>query len=90
VWGSGREATYFLNLDTSHSVVCLTNQALRHEGVWGSGCVDPRKYTLYRKYLKIKEMKSHFFVPCDFCLMESMYIIGLTSSGVPFWAGRVF
>jgi hypothetical protein len=21
--------------------LCLTNQALRHEGVWGSGCIDP-------------------------------------------------
>jgi hypothetical protein len=21
--------------------LCFTNQALRHEGVWGSGCVDP-------------------------------------------------
>jgi hypothetical protein len=20
---------------------CLTNEALRHEGVWGSGCIDP-------------------------------------------------
>jgi hypothetical protein len=22
--------------------LCLTNQALRHEGVWGSGCLDPQ------------------------------------------------
>jgi hypothetical protein len=22
--------------------LCLTNQAIRHEGVWGSGCMDPR------------------------------------------------
>jgi hypothetical protein len=22
--------------------LCLTIQALRHEGVWGSGCIDPR------------------------------------------------
>jgi hypothetical protein len=22
--------------------LCLTNQALRHEDVWGSGCIDPR------------------------------------------------
>jgi hypothetical protein len=22
--------------------LCLTNWALRHEGVWGSGCIDPR------------------------------------------------
>jgi hypothetical protein len=22
--------------------LCLTNYALRHEGVWGSGCIDPR------------------------------------------------
>jgi hypothetical protein len=22
--------------------LCLTNQALHHEGVWGSGCIDPR------------------------------------------------
>jgi hypothetical protein len=21
--------------------LCLTNEALRHEGVWGSGCIDP-------------------------------------------------
>jgi hypothetical protein len=21
--------------------LCFTNQALRHEGVWGSGCIDP-------------------------------------------------
>jgi hypothetical protein len=21
--------------------MCLTNKALRHEGVWGSGCIDP-------------------------------------------------
>jgi hypothetical protein len=21
--------------------LCLTNQALRHDGVWGSGCIDP-------------------------------------------------
>jgi hypothetical protein len=32
--------------------LCLINQALRHEGVWGSGCIDPRKYKLYIKYLK--------------------------------------
>jgi hypothetical protein len=23
------------------SFVCLTNQALCHDGVWGSGCIDP-------------------------------------------------
>jgi hypothetical protein len=22
--------------------LCLTNYPLRHEGVWGSGCIDPR------------------------------------------------
>jgi hypothetical protein len=22
--------------------LCLTNKALRHEGVWGNGCIDPR------------------------------------------------
>jgi hypothetical protein len=22
--------------------LCLTNSALRHKGVWGSGCIDPR------------------------------------------------
>jgi hypothetical protein len=22
--------------------LCLTNQPLQHEGVWGSGCIDPR------------------------------------------------
>jgi hypothetical protein len=22
--------------------LCLTDYALRHEGVWGSGCIDPR------------------------------------------------
>jgi hypothetical protein len=22
--------------------LCLINQALHHEGVWGSGCIDPR------------------------------------------------
>jgi hypothetical protein len=21
--------------------LCLTNKALRHEGAWGSGCIDP-------------------------------------------------
>jgi hypothetical protein len=21
--------------------LCLTNKALRHKGVWGSGCIDP-------------------------------------------------
>jgi hypothetical protein len=21
--------------------LCLTNEALRHEGVWGSGCIEP-------------------------------------------------
>jgi hypothetical protein len=24
---------------------CLTNQALRHEGIWGSGCIDPYFFT---------------------------------------------
>jgi hypothetical protein len=26
--------------------LCLTNQALRHEGVWGSGCIDPHFFDL--------------------------------------------
>jgi hypothetical protein len=25
--------------------MCLTNEALRHEGVWGSGCIDPHFLT---------------------------------------------
>jgi hypothetical protein len=26
--------------------LCLTTQALRHEGVWGSECIDPRFHDL--------------------------------------------
>jgi hypothetical protein len=27
---------------TKNLSLCLTNKALRHEGVWGCGCIDPR------------------------------------------------
>jgi hypothetical protein len=26
--------------------LCLTNYALDHEGIWGSGCIDPRLFDL--------------------------------------------
>jgi hypothetical protein len=37
---------YFLLITAINSKVklsmCLINKALRHEDVWGSGCIDPR------------------------------------------------
>jgi hypothetical protein len=32
--------THLLHLKVKLSL-CLTNEALRHEGAWGSGCIDP-------------------------------------------------
>jgi hypothetical protein len=34
----------------SKVVPCLTNKALRHEGVWGSGFIDPRTIDLGNIY----------------------------------------
>jgi hypothetical protein len=30
-----------MNANTVKSSLCLSNEALLHEGVWGSGCIDP-------------------------------------------------
>jgi hypothetical protein len=32
--------------------LCLTNQALWHEGIWGSGCIDPTFQLTDQKYKK--------------------------------------
>jgi hypothetical protein len=51
--------------------LCLTNLALRHEGVWGSGCIDPHfrdlgtswrrvvSFTSRPLYLRIKVPGTH-------------------------------
>jgi hypothetical protein len=41
--GSKRLITIFILTDKVKVKLslCLTNLALRHQGVWGSGCIDP-------------------------------------------------
>jgi hypothetical protein len=43
---SSTYVTRYLHNDSSSEgkelSLCLTNQAIRHEGVWGSGCIDLR------------------------------------------------
>jgi hypothetical protein len=38
----GRSHGYSLDKVEKAKSLCLTNQALRHEDVWGSECIDPR------------------------------------------------
>jgi hypothetical protein len=35
-----------LSISTVNLSLCLTNKAHRHEGVWKSGCIDPRNFDL--------------------------------------------
>jgi hypothetical protein len=53
---------YTLSIEMKKVVLCLTNKALRHEGVRGSGCIDPRYLDLVTRL----EVSGQFHAPATF------------------------
>jgi hypothetical protein len=47
--------------------LCLTNYALRHEGVWGSGCIDPHFLNLGTSWRSVVSFTPLPLCPCGKC-----------------------
>jgi hypothetical protein len=45
--------------------LCLTNEAVRHEDVWGSGCIDPRFLDLGTSWRRMVSFTPRSLYPCE-------------------------